>query len=536
MVEPNNPIPPVPESRAVPRKQTRISLVWIIPMVAAAVGVWVAVTRIRSEGPKITIVFQSAEGLEAGKTKISYKGVDVGTLMKIRLSDDRDHVIATAQMAPRTEAFLVKDTHFWVVRPRISGANVTGLGTLISGAYIGMEIGNSQESRSDFVALDTPPVVSTGVPGRFFVLKTTDLGSLDTGTPIFFRRLQVGEVSSYKLDPDGQFFTVKIFVHSPYDQYVTSNTRFWQASGIDVKLSASGLSVQTQSILSILIGGIAFATPPEVLVLPPAPADYTYTLYANRAQAFEPPPRNPQTYQLIFNQSVRGLLPGAPVEFRGIKIGQVTDISAQIDAKTLQFSAPVTIQLDPQRLGVRYLDMGPGVDVSAIRRKIIDSLVAHGVRAQLRTGNLLTGSALVALDFFPGSPPVMIDWSQNPVQLPTIPGELEATEARVESIVKKIDELPLKAIGNDLRKDLADLNVTLNTATGALQSARGAMVSAHGALDNANHFVEPNSVQSQELDGALQEVTRAARSIRVLADYLERHPDALIRGKTGEAK
>ena len=233
------------------------------------------------------------------------------------------------------------------------------------------------------------------------MLKTTDLGSLDTGTPIFFRRLQVGEVSSYKLDPDGQFFTVKIFVHSPYDQYVTSNTRFWQASGIDVSLSASGLSVQTQSILSILIGGIAFATPPEVLVLPPAPADYTYTLYANRAQAFEPPPRNPQTYQLIFNQSVRGLLPGAPVEFRGIKIGQVTDISAQIDAKTLQFSAPVTIQLDPQRLGVRYLDMGPGVDVSAIRRKIIDSLVAHGVRAQLRTGNLLTGSALVALDFFP---------------------------------------------------------------------------------------------------------------------------------------
>ena len=321
MVEPNNPIPPVPESRAVPKKQTRFSLVWVIPIVAAAVGVWVGVSRIRSEGPKITIVFQSAEGLEAGKTKISYKGVDIGTLTTIRLSDDRKHVIATAQMAPKTEDFLVKDTNFWVVRPRISGANVSGLGTLISGAYIGMEIGNSQESRTDFVALETPPIVSTGVPGRFFVLKTTDLGSLDTGTPVFFRRLQVGEVSSYKLDSDGQFFTVRIFVHTPYDQYVTSNTRFWQASGIDVSLSASGLSVQTQSILSILIGGIAFATPPEVLLMPPAPADNTFILYANRTQAFEPPPRNPQTYQLIFNQSVRGLLPGAPVEFRGIKIG-----------------------------------------------------------------------------------------------------------------------------------------------------------------------------------------------------------------------
>jgi paraquat-inducible protein B len=536
MAEQQTPVPPVPESRAVAKRHTRLSPVWIIPIVAALLGIWVGVSRIRSEGPEITIVFPSAEGLEAGKTKIHYKGVDVGTLSTIELSEDHQRVIATAQMAPKTEGFLVRDTRFWVVRPRISGANVTGLGTLISGAYIGMEIGTAQESKTHFVALDTPPVVTGEFPGRFFLLKTSDLGSLDTGTPIFFRRLQVGQVASYRLDGDGQFFSVKIFVQSPYDHYVTANTRFWQASGIDVSLSASGLSVQTQSLLSILIGGIAFATPPATLAMPAADANTSFTLYVNRSQAFEPPPRNPQTYQLIFSQSVRGLTPGAPVDFRGIQIGKVTDVRAQIDARTFQFSAPVTIELDPQRLGVKLLDVTAGMDLTPIRRKIIDSLVAHGVRAQLRTGNLLTGAVFVAFDFFPGAPPVAVDWSQTPVQLPTTPGQLETLEASVTNIIKKIDKLPLEQIGDDLRKDLANLDLTLDAARGTLTTANGTLDSATTTLGNANNFVEPNSPQGQQLDNMLQEISRAARSVRVLADYLERHPEALIRGKTGEAK
>ena len=190
----------VPEARTLSRRRTRLSLVWFIPIVAALVGAWVAVTRIESEGPKITMAFGSAEGLEAGKTKIEYKGVDVGTVTSIQLSPDHRQVLATAQMAPKTEDFLVEDTQFWVVRPRISGASVTGLGTLISGAYIGMEIGNSTQAKRDFAVLDVPPVVTGGVPGRFFVLETANLGSLDIGTPVFFRRLQVGEVASYALE------------------------------------------------------------------------------------------------------------------------------------------------------------------------------------------------------------------------------------------------------------------------------------------------------------------------------------------------
>jgi paraquat-inducible protein B len=278
MAEQYKPLPPAPESRALVRKKTRLSFVWFIPIVAAVAGAWVAVTRIMSEGPKITISFASADGLEAGKTKIRYKGVDVGTLMTIVLSDDHHHVIATAQMAPKTEHFLVEDTEFWVVRPRISGANVTGLGTLISGAYIGIEIGHSEEDKRDFIALEVPPVIAGGAAGRFFVLNTSNLGSLDLGTPIFFRHLQVGEVAAYELDEGGHQFSVRIFVRSPYDQYITENTRFWQASGIDVKLTASGLNVQTESLLSILIGGLAFETPATGPLLPAAEANTTFTL------------------------------------------------------------------------------------------------------------------------------------------------------------------------------------------------------------------------------------------------------------------
>lgn len=521
MPDPNAPLPPVPESRAVGRRQTRLSLVWLIPIVAAIAGAWVAVTRILAEGPKITIVFRSAEGLEAGKTKIHYNGVDIGTVSTIRLSDDHRSVLITAQMAPKTQSFLVDDTKFWVVRPRISGASITGLGTLISGAYIGLEIGKSSASRRRFVGLENPPVVTIETPGRFFVLKTPDLGSLDAGTPIYFRRLQVGQITSYELEPDGKSLKVNVFVNAPYDQYVTPNTRFWHASGIDVSLSANGLSVQTQSMLSILIGGIAFETPAEGPVLAAADADTEFTLFPNRAEAFKLPARNPQTYLLIFKQSVRGLAVGAPVQLKGITIGEVSEIRAQFDAKTFEFSVPVTIRVDPLSLGVKLVDVR-GVDFAAAHRKMIDTLVSRGLRAQLRSGSLLTGGLYIALDFIPNAPPIALDWSQNPVQFPTVPGEVEAIEANIADIIKKLDQVPFKGIGDDLRKAIAEFDQTL--------------VSARGALDNAGKLVEPNSPLGQELGSTLQEVSRAARGLRVLADYLERHPEALLRGKSGEAK
>jgi paraquat-inducible protein B len=522
MPDPYTPLPPLPEARRIVRKKTPLSLVWIVPIVAALVGVWVAVTKIMSEGPTITIVLRTAEGLEAGKTKIRYNGVDVGTLTTIRLSDDHTRVVATAQMAPEARGFLLEDTRFWVVRARISGATVSGLGTLLSGAYVGMEIGQSLKSRRDFAALEQPPVVTVDVPGRYFKLKSPDLGSLDLGTPLYFRRLHVGEVVSYALAADGQSLDVAVFVNVPYDQYVTSNTRFWHASGVDVALSAAGLTVQTQSALSILIGGVAFETPATSPVASPAEANASFTLFANRAQAFEPPARDPQLYRLVFKQSVRGLAVGAPVEFQGVPIGEVAEIDAQMDAQTFEFSVPVTIRLDVERLGAKIVDLPPGMDRASERTKLVEGLVARGVRAQLQTGNLLTGALFVAFDTFPDAPAATIDWSQHPVQLPTIGGELEVIEASLTGILKKIEGLPLEGVVADLRKTLA--------------GADQALASARGALDNASKMIAPSSGLSGEISGTLQEVSRAARSVRVLADYLERNPEALIRGKTGGAK
>ena len=505
----------VPQAKVVTRKRTRLSVVWIVPIVAAAVGVWVAVTRIMNQGPTITIVLDTAEGLEAGKTKVHYNGVEIGTVTTIALSDDHRRVVTHVEMDPGTEQYLVDDTDFWVVRPRISGASVTGLGTLISGAYIGMEIGTSKKSKRSFVALDTPPIVTGDVPGRFYVLKSADLGSLDYGTPVYFRRLKVGKIVSYKLDDDGQALTIKAFVESPYDAFVTQNTRFWHASGIDLSLTAAGLDVQTQSLMSILVGGVAFDAPTDALPAPPAESDAVFKLFDNRHDAFAPAARDPQIYRLVYRQSVRGLAAGAPVEFRGISIGEVVSLTPRFDAKTLDFSVAVVVRVDPQQLGVKVLEVA--ADTPEARHALVSAMVAHGFRCQLRSGNLLTGALYVACDFFPDAAAATVDWTQTPPEIPTVSGELEGLEQRLGNIVKKLDAVPIEAIGDDLRKAIVQLDRTL--------------ASARETLDHADQLVQPGSGLGQELGDTLQELTRAARGLRVLADYLEQHPEALLRGK-----
>jgi paraquat-inducible protein B len=383
-----------------------------------------------------------------------------------------------------------------------------------------MEIGASKKKQSAFQALANPPVVTRSEAGRSFVLKTVDLGSLDYGTPIFFRRFEVGRVSSYKLDKDGQAFSVQIFVHAPYDQYVNPQTRFWHASGIDLSLGANGLSVQTQSLLSILIGGIAFETPATAAVLPPADAETEFHLFASRADANKPVAHDPHSYLAVFKQSVRGLSVGAPVEFRGVSIGEVTEIRPQLDAKTLEFSVPVGVSVDPTVFGLAIVDQEPGIPGD--HRTLMDSLVARGMRAQLKSGNLLTGALYVSVDFFPDAAPATIDWSQTPPVLPTVPGGFEGMEAHVASIIKKVDEMPIKAIGDDLAKALVELDATLG--------------SAKRTLSSADQLIAPESPLSAGLDSTLGEVSRAARALRGLADYLERHPEALLRGKSGKAE
>ncbi|SOE62258.1 paraquat-inducible protein B [Burkholderia sp. D7] len=535
--------PDYPEAVATPRSRWRVQLVWLVPLVAVLIGGWLAVQSILEKGPTITISFVTGEGLEAGKTKIKFKNVDIGVIKKVVLSPDHKRVIASAEVNRDATNMLVDDTRFWVVRPRISGGTVSGIGTLLSGSFIGMDIGTASAARRDFVGLESPPVFATGVPGREFVLKSENMGSLDIGSPVFFRRLQVGQVTSYALDPDGKAMTLHVFVNAPYDQYVTNSTRFWHASGVDVTLDTSGVKVNTESLVSILIGGLAFEDPPNVTDKTEAAAQSRFELFSDRAEAMKRHDSIVDTYVLNFKESVRGLLVGAPVDFRGIVVGEVAAIYTHFDPATKQFSIPVEVHIFPERFTSRY-DSGTksaadanGGRVTSDRKAFTDYLVEHGLRAQLKTASLLTGNLYVAVDFFPAAPKATINWNQPLPELPTVPGNLQGLQDSITSLVAKLNKIPFESIGNDLHQTLSDADGLLKTLnTQVAPEARATLVAAQQALASANSTLQPNSALAQSTVDTMRELSRTAASFRALADYLERHPEALLRGKTEDKK
>lgn len=527
----------IPEALAVPVRRRSAQMVWIIPIVAALIGGWLAVMAILERGPTIRITFNTAEGLEAGKTRIKYKNVDMGTVTNIELSEDRSQVIATAQLTPQAEGFLVEDTRLWVVRPRIAGSQISGLGTLVSGSYIGVDIGKSTKPKRKFTGLETPPIVTADLPGREFVLSGENLGSLDIGSPVYFRRIQVGQVVAFALDKDGSGVTLRIFVQSPYDRYVTVNTRFWQASGIDLTLDAAGIKVQTESLASILLGGIAFQTPPGAALAAEAEKDALFTLFADQTTAMKRPVQEIATFVVYFGESLRGLSPGAPVDFSGVVIGEVKSIDAEFYPARKEFRFPVEIEIYPERLRAR--NRKPRTNKPDESKALLNGLVARGFRAQLKSGNLLTGQLFVALDTFPGAPPATVDWSRSPPVLPSTPGALEELQVMLANLTKKIEEISFDEIGADARQALAALVRTLKGMDALVRrldqevapAARAALEGARKTLASTEQTLASDAPLQQDLRAALRALTRTAESLRILADTIERHPEALIRGK-----
>ncbi|WP_237113179.1 PqiB family protein [Pseudomonas aeruginosa] len=307
-----------PRYPTVDQRRWRISLVWLVPALAALIGLSMLAHAWLSAGPEITITFRTAAGLEAGKTPVKYKDVTVGAVTAITLSDDGSHIVARVSLASSAVSLTRKDTRFWVVRPRIGTGGVSGIDTLLSGAYIAVDAGSEQASSKVFTGLEIPPTVIGGMPGKSFILHTEDLGSLDVGSPVYYRRIQVGRVASYKLDDDGNHVSLQVFVDEPYDSFVTTDTRFWNASGVDVSLGADGLKLKTQSVATIVAGGIAFAALPRAQnQVEKAPEYAQFTLSPDQASAMTPPDGPAQYVQLRFDQSLRGLSIGAPVQFSG---------------------------------------------------------------------------------------------------------------------------------------------------------------------------------------------------------------------------
>ncbi|SIT38126.1 Qaraquat-inducible protein B [Paraburkholderia ribeironis] len=530
--------PDIPEAVAAPRPRWRLPLIWLVPIIAVLIGAWLAVKAVVERGPTITITFTTGEGLDAGKTKIKFKHVDIGVVKSVTLSRDHSRVVATADIVKDASDLLVNNTRFWVVRPRISGGTVSGIGTLLSGSFISMDVGNSTTIRHDFVGLETPPVFASDVPGREFVLKAQDMGSLDVGSPIFFRRLQVGQVTAYKLDSDGKGVTINVFVNAPYDRFVTNNTRFWHASGIDVSLDTSGVKVNTQSLVSIVIGGLAFQTPPDTADISEAAVKTQFELFESFADAMKRHDNIVDTYVLNFTESVRGLTIGAPVDFRGITVGEVTAIYTRFDPVTKQISIPVEIHFFPERFTSRYQPGATGAGrVSRDPQALATYLVGRGLRAQLRTGSLITGQLYIAVDFFPNAAKASMDWSKNPPEFPTTPGNLQSLQESLTSLMTKLNKIPFDAIGKNAQQTLVEANTLLKRLdTEVTPQARDTLIAAHKALDSANSALLPNSPLQQGAGDALSELARTAAAFRTLADYLERHPEALIRGKPGDQK
>nr|WP_323744855.1 MlaD family protein [Noviherbaspirillum soli] len=534
---------PIPEALNVPKRRWAVNIVWLIPLVAALVGGWVAIHYLMQRGPTVTIEFANADGLEAGKTKLRYKEVDIGTVSAIAIAKDRSHVIVTAKMAKQAEDLLVADTKFWVVRPRVTLNSISGLGTLLSGAYIGLDAGKSEEEKWDFKGLETPPPIPSDLPGRRFKLHADDIGSLYVGAPVYYRRVEVGSITAYKLDENGKGITLEVFVNAPHDRLVTTNARFWHASGIDVSIESSGVKLNTESLTSIIVGGISFQAPEETAAGDPALADTMFPLYDNKASALKLISREVHSYVLYFDESLRGLAPGAQVDFRGIPLGEVKSVSIEYDREDKVVRFPVEIDIYPERMRARYRPGAP--EMSAMERnpqQLLDRMVARGFRAQLKSANLLTGQLYVALDFFPKAPKAKIDWNKQPVELPTAPGALEDIQQTLGNIAGKLEKVPFDTIGNDLSRALKTLDTTLKSANSTLKQVdssvvpelRGTLESARKALGNAERTLASDAPVQSDLRDTLTEVSRAARTLQDLADYLSRHPESLIRGKKGD--
>ncbi len=516
------------------QRRARVSLVWLVPIAAALVGFSMVVQNWLSAGPQITVSFETAEGLEANKTQVKYKNVVIGQVTAINLSEDHTRVIATIELDQHAEPFTREDTKFWVVRPRIGASGVSGVDTLLSGAFIGADAGRAEETRREFVGLEAPPPVTFGVKGKQFTLHTDDLGSLGIGSPLYFRRLQVGQVISFGLADDGKGVQVQVFVNAPYDNFVTDDTRFWNASGVDVSVAADGLTVNTESLSAILAGGIAFRAPNYSPDARPAAEDSEFTLFSDMRRAMAPADGPPRYVQMRFDQPLRGLNVDAPVEFLGVPIGRVVSVKLDYDEQNKNFPVVVGAVIFPNRLGAAHdkLSQALGGNTEEHAARLMQMFVERGLRAQARTGNLLTGQLYISLDFDPRAPQVAFDQQARPMVIPTIAGSFDKLQEQLQAMVDKLSKLPIESLADNLNGSLDELRQTLKQVNGdVLPQLQRTLERSEQTLQNANQALADGSPQRQQLGDTLEEVQRAVRSVRVLSDYLSRHPESLIRGR-----
>jgi paraquat-inducible protein B len=546
-------------------KRSGPSIVWIIPVVTLLVGTWLVFKTLSEQGPLVSISFKTAEGIEVGKTKIKYKNVDIGTVEDIRFSDDFSNVILTAEFNQGSEKFLKRSTRFWVVKPQLGLQGATGLSTLVSGAYIEIEPGPGADQRH-FVGLEKQPVVKADEQGVEVTLVTQKLGSVDLGSPIYYQGLLAGEVLGHELGNDRKSVYIHAFIKDPFDQLIRGNTNFWNVSGINLSMGADGFKVRTESIRSMIYGGIAFDTPETLEQATTDIDNLVFTLHDNFESIQENSYTRKLKFMMFFDSSVRGLSMGAPVEFKGIKVGSVLDVRLEFDNEDTSFRIPVLIEIELQRIIER------GNEESSSTYETLNKLVERGLRARLQTGSLLTSQLYVDLDMHPGTPINISGEETLFPELPTLAStNFGAITASAESLLAKFNAIDIHEVTNvilstiknvdetvsnvnelisipGLPQAIENMKVSLSNFKSIMQKVDGSNIqeainAGHSALesltvtlDKTNNVLEPNSPAQYNLIKLTGELEETARSIRSLVETLERNPQALIFGKGNKAK
>jgi paraquat-inducible protein B len=560
---PPPPEPGFPEARVHTRRPFHV--VWLIPVVAALIAVFLGWRAISQQGETITLSFSTADGLVAGQTKIRHKAVELGTVQRINLARDMSHVVIQADMRREADAYLTANARFWVVRPRLTAGNISGLETLLSGSYIEMDPGAAGgQSQTSFTGLEEPPAVRSDEPGRSFTLNADRIGSLSSGSPVFYHDIPAGEVLGYEVHPAEErqksAITVDVFIRAPYDQFVHANSVFWNASGVSVQLGAEGVRLRLESLQAVLSGGIAFDTPAGSQAGPLSVTQSAFRLYADEAAAEAAGFHDNIPFLTYVKGSVRGLAVGAPVEMFGIQIGTVTGIHLDFDPTGRDSRVAVSFEVQPERI------FGLGKIPKTPPSEITEALVAHGLRTQLRSANLLTGQLVLGMDFFPDAPKVRLLQEDGAFVLEDQPGGLDSITSGLGAIVQKLEALPVDEIAANLNAALAgvqgitngpELKQSLRALTATLAAvqelARQASAGVGPALerlpqiaegvqntiDRANRLVGSadagygtNSQFRRDIERLMDQFSDTARSVRLLADYLDQHPDALLRGRT----
>jgi paraquat-inducible protein B len=553
--------PPV-LARAATRRTRRVSVIWLIPLVAVAIGAWLAWDTLSKEGPTITITFNSGEGLQAGQSQLKYKDIVFGTVKSLELAPDHSHVIVTLATTHQAEPLLTDKTVFRVVKPRLFAGNISGLETLLSGSYVGMLPGaQGGKQQHAFNGVEDPPILTEHVAGHVFLLKAKRLGSIQLGSPIFFRDQNVGEVLGWDIADMAEYVTIHAFVRAPYDGYVNDEARFWNASGLSIKLAGTGLEIQLESIKALLLGGIAFETPDLHGKVQVASDDnHTFPLFANRDTAEAASYTRKIQVVSYFPGSVSGLGPGSPVTMHGLAVGQVLDVRLAYDRTKDVIVAPVRYEIEPERI------VGVGQRVFKTDAESVAAVLKAGLRATLQSTNLITGQQQVALDFLRDAPPVEVKEQDGYFVLPSAEGGgFAGLQSSVNTLLDKVNTINFDQIGKDLQNLLQSTSTllsgpqmreTLNKLTATLASADTFTRNLNSGtapafkqlpemtsqlqktLNNTNKLLVSldagygdNTKFSRDLDRLLVQTNDALSSLRALADLLSRHPEALIKGR-----